>query len=65
LSEDEQNQALDLGLDPTQVFPLGAKERHIQIPVAANSRVKLGLRYESGVALSNTASTIPCHGDGR
>ena len=54
--EDEQSQAIEQGLDPTQVFALGATEQHIYIPVEANSRVKLGLRYESGVALPNTAS---------
>jgi hypothetical protein len=41
--------------NPYAIYPVVQKERHINLIVAAGSRVKLGLRYESGRAPKDTA----------
>ena len=41
---------------PNQVYPLTEKEKHVLLPLAANSKMRLGIRYESGPGLVNTAS---------
>jgi len=51
----QQQRAMELGLDPDAVYPLGETERHVLLPVAAGERIKLGLRYEAGPAAPNTA----------
>ncbi len=55
LTDDEAVKAVGLGLDPDAVYPLGTTERHVRILLAGNTRMKLGLRYEAGVAQVNTA----------
>ena len=56
LTEEERTRATALGLDPNQVYPLMEKEKHVLLPLAANSKMRLGIRYESGPGLANTAS---------
>jgi hypothetical protein len=55
LTDDEAAKAVEVGLDPDAVYPLGATERHVLIPLAAETRMKLGLRYEAASAVVNTA----------
>ncbi len=55
LTDDEAIKAVELGLDPDAVYPLGGTERHVRIPLGAGDRMKLGVRYEAGVAAADTA----------
>ncbi|HEY0986266.1 MAG TPA: hypothetical protein VGD80_04405 [Kofleriaceae bacterium] len=55
LTAEEQAKAAALGLDPGAVFPVASGGRHLLIPVAASSRVRLGLRYESGAGRPGSA----------
>jgi len=55
LTDDESAKAVELGLDPDAVYPLGATERHVLIPLEADSRMKLGLRYETGAGAFGSA----------
>jgi hypothetical protein len=48
LTTSERSKATALGLDPNAVYPVSGVERHVTLPVAARSKVRLGLRYESG-----------------
>lgn len=55
LTPEEVTRALELGLDSDAVYPVGSTERHVLLPVGADDRVKLGLRYETGAAPFLTA----------
>lgn len=55
LTPEEVTRALELGLDPDAVYPVGGTERPVLLPVGADDRMKLGLRYEAGPAPYRTA----------
>jgi hypothetical protein len=55
LTPDEQSKAVSLGLDPSAVYPVADYARHIMVPVDAKSKVRIGLRYESGSGRANSA----------
>jgi hypothetical protein len=56
LIQAEKTKATSLGLDPTKLYPVGTEEDQVAIPVPSNSRVRLGLRYESPGGMLNTAN---------
>lgn len=47
LSTEEEKKAISLGLDPSVLYPVATGAQHIQLPVGAQSKVRLGLRYET------------------
>jgi hypothetical protein len=55
LTSEERTKAQSLGLDPNAIYAVKEAERHIHLKVAASSKLRLGLRYESGRAPRNTA----------
>jgi hypothetical protein len=56
LNSGERSKAVALGLNPDAIYSVAEIQRHFQLKVAANARVKLGIRYESGMAAKDTAS---------
>lgn len=51
----EQTAAQAAGLDPTVVYPVTGVETQVVLPVTPGCSVTLGLRYESGTGLEDSA----------
>jgi cytoskeletal protein CcmA (bactofilin family) len=55
LSSDEASKAQSLGLDTTIVYGVASGDQTISLSLPASTTIKLGLRYESGEGIVNTA----------
>jgi hypothetical protein len=55
LTSAEQTAAQAAGLDPTAVYPVSNVETQVVLPVAPGGNLTLGVRYESGSGLEDSA----------
>jgi hypothetical protein len=55
LTQAEQTAAQQLGLDPTAVYAVSGTEQQFVLPVGPAGSIPLGLRYESGTGLLDSA----------